>query len=256
MMEGIELTTDSITVLIAEDNMVNMLLIKTFTERIAPNAIMLEANNGLEAIAHCEKKWPDLVFMDVQMPEMNGYDATRKIREMETNGHVPIIALTAGAAKGEREKCLEAGMDDFVVKPVVEETIAAVIDKWLNINGQKTTAVHKTNSIDKKQHYDLSKIKEFFGDDGPVVSSFIDLVKEELALSKQALQNGLIKKDAAVLKAAGHKLYGTSATAGMEVLSQLAHEIEYMDGFKEGETQQLIDKTKAEIELVLKLMEE
>jgi CheY-like chemotaxis protein len=79
--------------------------------------------------------------MDVQMPIMNGYEATQKIRLLETNKRTPIIALTAGTVKGEKEKCLEMGMDDYVSKPIIQVTIEAVIAKWT----ENTANTLKTN---------------------------------------------------------------------------------------------------------------
>ncbi len=90
---------------------------------------MLEAENGEEALALYDQA--NLILMDIQMPLMNGYEATRAIRARETVGRVPIIALTAGNVKGEKEKCLEAGMDDFVTKPFVKDTIAELFKTWL-----------------------------------------------------------------------------------------------------------------------------
>ncbi|MDP9048780.1 MAG: response regulator, partial [Bacteroidota bacterium] len=121
----------SISVLVAEDNVINMLLARMIIQKIAPNANFMEAKNGVEAVKQCEQQMPDLILMDVQMPEMNGYEATKQIRLMERSGRVPIIALTASNVKGEKEKCMEAGMDDFVVKPIVEESLAMALDKWL-----------------------------------------------------------------------------------------------------------------------------
>ncbi|RZM29771.1 MAG: PAS domain S-box protein [Pedobacter sp.] len=120
-----------LTVLIAEDNAINMLLARTLIKRIAPNAKIFEAVDGTEAVKLFENEQPDIVFMDVQMPEMNGYEAATQIRLSDHKKHTPIIALTAGNEKSEREKCLNAGMDDFVVKPVVEGTIAQVFNKWV-----------------------------------------------------------------------------------------------------------------------------
>jgi len=77
------------------------------------------------------KQMPDIILMDVQMPEMNGYEATSTIRQI-SDTKVPIIAITAGNVKGEKEKCIEAGMDDFVVKPIREENITAIFDRWIN----------------------------------------------------------------------------------------------------------------------------
>jgi CheY-like chemotaxis protein len=98
------------------------------------DAEILQAKNGFEAIEIYSNKLPDIVFMDVQMPEMNGFDATRKIRSLETNGRIPIIGITAGVLFGEKEKCLEAGMDEFIPKPIVKETILKTLEKWLVFN--------------------------------------------------------------------------------------------------------------------------
>lgn len=126
-----KLVYQHLQILITEDNPVNMLLAKVIMRRIAPNATLLEANNGFEAMVICELQTPDLIFMDVQMPGMNGYEATKGIREMENGKQVPIIALTAGNLKDDKERCLEAGMNDVILKPFVEDQIIAVFKKWL-----------------------------------------------------------------------------------------------------------------------------
>ena len=127
---------NSVTILLAEDNMVNMLLAKTVIRRIIPHAFLLEAVNGREALEYCEAKFPDLILMDIQMPDMNGYEATMRIRALERMGHVPIIALTAGNLTSDRDRCLDAGMDDIITKPFVEETIATMLNQWLHSNGK------------------------------------------------------------------------------------------------------------------------
>ncbi|MCF8428692.1 MAG: response regulator [Bacteroidia bacterium] len=123
--------TASPTILIVDDNSVNIFLIVSMLKNILPNAKILEARNGFAAIKSFSEEQPDLILMDVQMPEMNGYDATSEIRSLETNGRVPIIGLTAGVLFGEKEKCLAAGMDEYITKPILKETIEKVIDKWL-----------------------------------------------------------------------------------------------------------------------------
>lgn len=124
----------TLKVLIAEDNSVNMLLARTLIRKIMPQAAIVEAVNGIEVVEEYQKLRPDLILMDIQMPEMNGYEATEKIRELENgSGHVPIIALTAGNVKGEKEKCLAIGMDDFMVKPFVESSIRDLLKKWVNL---------------------------------------------------------------------------------------------------------------------------
>lgn len=133
---GVTISVDPglMSVLIAEDNIVNMLFARTIVRRLAPNAIIMEAKTGMEAVHHFESGSPDIVLMDIQMPEMNGYEATQLIRGMnEAGAKVPIIALTAGNVKGEKEKCIEAGMDDFISKPFIENTITEIFKKWLGV---------------------------------------------------------------------------------------------------------------------------
>lgn len=131
LLTTMERSQQQINVLIAEDNLINMLLAKTIVKRIVPMVQIYEAANGLECLAHCKLQVPDLILMDVQMPEMNGYEATAYIRNELDMLNVPIIALTAGNVKGEKEKCIVSGMNDFLSKPVLEEEIALVFKKWL-----------------------------------------------------------------------------------------------------------------------------
>ncbi len=124
--------TKTFNVLIAEDNKINMLLAKTLIKQILPNSVIIEAVDGLDAIEKFKENVVDIILMDVQMPNMNGYEATKKIRELQTT-RIPIIALTAGTVVGEREKCLEVGMDDYASKPIIKDTLELVIAKWVSI---------------------------------------------------------------------------------------------------------------------------
>jgi PAS domain S-box-containing protein len=119
-------------ILIVEDNKINMLLAKTMVKQIIPNCSIYEVVNGKLAVDNFEIIKPDLVLMDIQMPEMNGYEATEEIRKMRNSEQIPIIALTAGIAVGEKQKCLEAGMNDYISKPIIKETLERIIFKWIN----------------------------------------------------------------------------------------------------------------------------
>ncbi len=121
--------TGTLRILLAEDNVVNQRLAIRLLERRG-HAVVL-ATNGLEAIAAVEREAFDLVLMDVQMPEMGGFEASRHIREREqgTGRHLPMIAMTAHAMKGDRERCLEAGMDDYLSKPIQAQQLYQVIEQ-------------------------------------------------------------------------------------------------------------------------------
>lgn len=119
-------------ILIVEDNKINMLLIKTLLKAIVPNCILLEASDGIEAVKLSKMETPDLILMDIQMPIKNGYETTCEIRKLKKAKNVPIIALTAGILIGEKEKCLEAGMNDYIAKPIIKSNLELILHKWLD----------------------------------------------------------------------------------------------------------------------------
>jgi PAS domain S-box-containing protein len=121
-------------ILIVEDNKINMLLTKTLVKQIIPKSSIYESVDGEKAIVKALEVIPDIIFMDIQMPLLNGYEATTQIREIEQIKDVIIIALTAGTVMGEREKCIEIGMNDYVAKPIVKQTLEDVLVKWLATN--------------------------------------------------------------------------------------------------------------------------
>ena len=116
-------------ILIAEDNAVNMLFAKIALKKVASHAVISEAENGLKAVDLCKKQLPDMIFMDIQMPEMNGYEATEAIRKMPGGERVVIVALTAGNSEGEKERCLSAGADEFVTKPFAIDQLSDIFKK-------------------------------------------------------------------------------------------------------------------------------
>ncbi len=119
-------------VLLVEDMKVNQMLMQKILEKMEVTSIDT-AYNGEEGVAKIRETKYDIVFMDCQMPIMDGFEATRRIREEEANGknHTIIVALTADAMTGDREKCLDAGMDDYLNKPFKQEQIAAMLNRWI-----------------------------------------------------------------------------------------------------------------------------
>ena len=119
------------TFLIVEDNKVNMLLLKTIIKNLYCDALIYECENGYEAAKEFEKIIPDLIFMDIQMPIMNGYEATVAIRNSAKGKQIPIIAVTAGTEKEERNKCIASGMSDYIPKPIMKGSVEETLIKWL-----------------------------------------------------------------------------------------------------------------------------
>ncbi len=132
--EGIGLIGGKLSILLVEDDAMSQKLIHSILERKAAGAFLEVAENGFEALEMIKNKNYDLILMDGQMPEMDGFAATRMIRERErfSKTHVPVIAVTAYAISGDREKFMEAGADDYITKPIDERELFDKIEKYLN----------------------------------------------------------------------------------------------------------------------------
>jgi len=123
-------TKKSGRILVVEDNVVNQKIVLGMLRSLGFQADL--AVNGAEALVVVGAQEFDLVFMDCQMPEVDGYEATRRIRVLENDQrHLPIVAMTANAMEGDEERCFEAGMDEFLPKPVRIQALNAVLRKWL-----------------------------------------------------------------------------------------------------------------------------
>jgi len=131
-------------VLLTEDNATNQEVACALLDELELQISI--ANNGKEAVAAIKQKQFDLVFMDLQMPEMDGFEATQLIRQDERYKNIPIVAMTAHAMRGDREKCLNAQMDDYITKPIDVDKFFAVIEKWL-VSEQSSLEKPKTESL-------------------------------------------------------------------------------------------------------------
>jgi len=177
------------------------------------------AGDGVEALAALERRSYDAVLMDWHMPEMDGLQATVEIRRQEAGQrHVPIIAMTAGALIDDREKCLVAGMDDYVSKPVKEKDLESVLDRWLAGAASPTRPQSGSPDLadevlDAAQFDGLRGLAAASGDPGfltNLVGNYLESAECQLAELRQAATCG----DVPALLAAAHGLRGTSATIG------------------------------------------
>jgi PAS domain S-box-containing protein len=116
--EELTLEHSEVSILIVDDNKMNLILAEDLVKRFLPNATVAMASGGKEAVDKAAELFYDIILMDIQMPEMSGYEASERIRQSEETNHSQIIALTAGIMKEDRQRCVDAGMDDFVSKPI------------------------------------------------------------------------------------------------------------------------------------------
>ena len=186
-----------LSILLAEDNAVNQMVALRFIERWGHDLVIVP--NGKEALAAVKERAFDLLLMDVQMPEMGGFEATRAIRahEKQTGGHVPIVAMTAHAMKGDKERCLEAGMDAYISKPVQAEELAQVI-------GQVVAEPSKGASA----AFDLPALMVRLRGDTRLLKELADLFLAEQVKIQASIDDAVARRDAAALQYAAHALKG------------------------------------------------
>lgn len=209
---------EELRILLVDDNPVNMLLAKTIVKNIVPKTKILEAKNGLEAVEQFKAQNPSLIFMDIQMPEMSGYEATTVIREIEKDKdkRVPIIALTAGTVKGEYEKCLAIGMDAYLSKPVLVADIENVLEKYIGLPDKKS-------GEDKPV---LSRYEEFREADPEFFRELLEISYGNLTKLQGDLTNHLKENDLNLLKQTGHALKGLGLNLDLPNLTTLATNVE------------------------------
>jgi len=194
-------------ILLAEDSLVNQKLAVALLERHGHTVVV--ANNGREAVAALESRPFDLVLMDVQMPEMDGLEATEAIRarEKRTGDHVPVIAMTAHALKGDRERCLEAGMDDYVSKPI---HAAQLLDTMERVLGAHPRAPALPPGPPPSEPVALDwdhALRALEGDEG-LLAIVVSTAQEEIPRLMAALGKAVAGGDAAATRLAAHTLQG------------------------------------------------
>jgi PAS domain S-box-containing protein len=219
-------------ILLVEDNAVNRSVALGMLKKMGVNADTAE--NGEEALDALERHTYDLVLMDCQMPKMDGYEATRRIRRMEGEARgVPVVAMTAHAMSGDREKCLEAGMNDYISKPVTRSALATALRKWLPAGAGGTQSGEQTTRAGEAEaafHVEAAwnrgeLLRRLEGDEGMVAeiaSEFIEEIPKELTALKRALAAGDLPD--AELRA--HTLKGAAGSAGGMALCSAAAAME------------------------------
>jgi GAF domain-containing protein/CheY-like chemotaxis protein/HPt (histidine-containing phosphotransfer) domain-containing protein len=236
-------------ILLAEDNVVNQKLAIRLLEKLGYRADV--AANGLEALEALERQTYDLLLSDVQMPEMDGLEATRRILERWPEGERPwIVAMTAEAMSGDRERCLEAGMDDYLAKPIrVEELVAAIKRTPRREEGMGTPATSPVvGSVDAGV---LARLAEGTGGDSEFVTELIEQFLADAPALIAAAREGVDRGEAEEVRRAAHTLKSNAATFGAHRLAERCRaleEIARIDPLEDGSA--LVEAMAAELDIV------
>ena len=232
---------DNIRILLAEDNIVNQKIVLGILKKLGLSADAVA--NGIEAVKTLKTIPYDLVLMDCQMPEMDGYETTAKIRDQQSlvlNHDIPIIAMTANAMAGDREKCIKAGMNDYLSKPVNPQTLAEMLEKWLPDDeaDEKETSGSTDEPVETKSRAQNNKKKTVVPvfDEAAMMSRLMDdkdLAKiviagfiEDIPMQIETLKGCLDINDIASAERQAHTIKGAAANVGGEALREAAFKIE------------------------------
>jgi len=209
---------ENIKLLVAEDNKMNQNLLQHLLDNRQIHFLLV--NNGQEAIHALAKQHFDLILMDLQMPEMDGYTATRKIRE-ELHSNIPIVAMTAHAMSGEREKCLQAGMNEYLSKPIRENELYRMIEVFTGKSSTSPVYVHHngvngqlpehTDSLIQMEYLQqLSRGDKHFEQN--MLQQFVTQLPEDLSLLKKAIDEGSVTD----IRRTAHTIKTTVSFIGLE----------------------------------------
>jgi two-component system, sensor histidine kinase and response regulator len=211
-------------VLVAEDNLINQALIMRLLSNMGHTPVL--AQNGKEAVSLASSEVFDLIFMDVQMPEMDGLAATRAIRQRETmdGTHLPIYAMTAHAMKGDRERCLDSGMDGYLTKPIrfsdVERTLAKL--------GSEPAVITTTQNIPTPERWSKVEALDRLGGDQQLLQELIQIFLEESPKLMSKLQKAVSDSDAEAVMQCAHSMKGELSCLGGDDAAKAAQELETM----------------------------
>ena len=222
-------------ILVAEDNPVNQ---KVILRQLAKMGYAADAvANGLEVLQAFTRIPYDLVLMDCQMPEMDGYAATRELRRRSgSSARVPIIALTAHAMEGDREKCFVAGMDDYISKPVNVEELQAKLARWLSLRPPVAEATVAPSSVDEP--VDLPLLRNVADGDTGFMNELVELYLIDAGKRVAALRHAVTSGAVTDVEQIAHTLAGASMASGMRAVAPPLRKLERM-----ARAGQLVDAT-------------
>ena len=217
-------------ILLVEDNAVNQQVAQRLLQKLGYSIHI--ANHGKEALEKLALNNYALILMDCQMPVMDGFETTRIIRQREKSENtkrLPIIAMTANAIEGDKKFCLDAGMDDYMTKPINSNTVAKMLKQWLpEEESQEEIELFTTNSdksVEDQQPIDRERLRTLFDDDIEIINELLDVFCESLVSLKIKLSSAVDTR-ADTLRAIAHEIKGSSYNVGALKLATFAEQLE------------------------------
>jgi two-component system sensor histidine kinase/response regulator len=223
--KGLRGSTSTLRVLLAEDNPVNQRVAVGLLSRRGHTVVV--ANNGREALEAFDRGTFDVVLMDVQMPEVGGFEATKGIRERElgTGKHIRIIAMTAHAMQGDRERCLAAGMDEYLSKPVEPRALFMMVENGISLPADHLAAPATPS-------FDLTDLERRMDGDQTLVREIVRVFLDECPAQMAAIRSAIDQRDPALVRTSAHLLKGAASYLSAPQAVDAARELELMG--KEG----------------------
>lgn len=248
-LHGIDL--EEVKALVVEDHPINQMLVQRWLKKLGLKHID-SALNGFESITLLRNNSYDFILMDCQMPELDGYETTSLIRDMEKQSQTrtPIIAMTANAMLGEREKCIASGMDDYLSKPLNYAQFESCIAKWIGAKVSESEQNQLTPLLDDSVPVDLSRLNEFTEGDKETEQMVINLFLDTAYESFDLLKNAQIQNSEEEWKKAAHGFKGASGNLGAMALHQLCAQAEYQGHISSEEKSAVLSTLYAEFSKV------
>ena len=216
-----------IKILVVEDNPVNQLVAVKILEKLGYKSDV--AGNGAEAVDFMGKIAYDVVFMDCQMPVMDGYTATRAIRSGNVpvlNSKVVVIAMTANALKGDREECIQAGMDDYISKPITTRVVSEVLENWCSKRFSEDEVEIEPGLLEST--FKMEKLSCDFGDDIETIKELINLFVDSAEKNLRDLSTAVHEEEPQKIKILSHTLKGSALNIGAEDFADACGRMEHM----------------------------
>lgn len=214
-------------ILLAEDNAVNQKVATVMLGKMGYYADI--ASNGIEALKALEAAPYDMVLMDVHMPEMDGLEATRRIRDAKSavsNHLIPVVAMTASAMAGDREMCLDAGMNDYISKPVNRGELARVLERWAVPQPAEKTCPPEAEVTQTAKVFDRSALLERVGGDNEICAEILKIFLADVPERIREMEDALVRGDNETLRRGGHTIKGSAGNVGAPMLQEAAGRLE------------------------------